>query len=360
MSDQPSVPAAGVGAAAQSGAQPSAPAGWTTRRLLDWMSSAFEAKDLDEPRLCAEMLLGHVLGCKRLSLYMEADRAASDAERERLRALVARALKHEPIQYLIGRWPFFGIELQCDRRALIPRPSTETIVESVLQWRRGIDGRPKSTVAKITDFEEPEDAADEAPEAEAAAAGQAQAMSPASGPAPAEPPPELRIADICCGGGAIAIALAKNLPRARIIACDLSEDALALARENIAEHGLEDRIELRRGDLLAPLHGEPRFDIIVSNPPYIPDDEWADVEPNVRNYEPEMALRAPPDGMTFVRPILEGARALLAPGGRVLVEVAAARAEQSRDVAAAAGLTDPEILKDIDGLPRVICARRGE
>src|SRR5690606_41816118 len=112
-----------------------------------------------------------------------------------------------------------------------------------------------------------------------------------------------------------------------------------------------------RGDLLAPIASEAPFDIIVSNPPYIPDDEWAEVEPNVRDYEPEMALRAPPDGMTFVRPILEGARQLLAPGGRILVEVAASRAEQSRDLALAAGLRDCEILKDIDGLPRVICAR---
>lgn len=334
---------------------------WTTRRLLDWMTGAFEAKDLDEPRLCAEMLLARTLGCQRLRLYMEADRPATDAERDRLRALVGRALKHEPIQYLIGRWPFFGIELKCDRRALIPRPSTETIVESVLQWRRGIEGRPKSTVQKITDFEQAgetaENAADDAPAA-AQPARDSAPESPASGPAaPAAEPPPLRIADICCGGGAIAIALAKNLPHARIIATDLSEDALALASENIAEHGLQDRIELRRGDLLAPIASEPPFDIIVSNPPYIPDDEWAAVEPNVRDYEPEMALRAPPDGMTFVRPILEGAGALLAPGGRILVEVATSRATDARDLAAAAGLREPEILKDIDGLPRIICAR---
>jgi release factor glutamine methyltransferase len=355
--DRPATPAPASSA-------PAAAGGWTTRRLLDWMTGAFESKGLDEPRLCAEMLLADTLGCQRLRLYMEADRPASDAERERLRALVARALKHEPIQYLIGRWPFFGIELKCDRRALIPRPSTETIVESVLQWRRAVEGPPKSSAAKISDFEQP----DEAPGGGATGALEAAATAtskPTSESAPPEHPAEAlapRIADICCGGGAIAIALAKNLPRARIIATDLSEDALTLAAENIAEQGLEDRIELRHGDLLAPLAGAPTseapFDIIVSNPPYIPDDEWADVEPNVRDYEPEMALRAGPDGMTFVRPILEGAGALLAPGGRILIEVAASRADHARDLAAACGLRDPVILKDIDGLPRIILAHR--
>src|SRR5690606_25454094 len=134
------------GATVTSPATPPPPAAagpWTTRRLLDWMTGAFESKGLDEPRLCAEMLLAHTLGCQRLRLYMEADRPATDAERERLRTLVGRALKHEPIQYLIGRWPFFGIELKCDRPALIPRPSTETIVEGLLPRRRGGDGPPK-------------------------------------------------------------------------------------------------------------------------------------------------------------------------------------------------------------------------
>ncbi|MFG0283884.1 MAG: peptide chain release factor N(5)-glutamine methyltransferase [Phycisphaerales bacterium JB039] len=285
-----------------------APGTWTTRTLLDWMTRAFEAKDLDEPRLCAEMLLTHVLGCQRLRLYMEADRPASAQERERLRGLVGRALKHEPIQYLIGRWPFFGIELKTDKRALIPRPSTETIVESVLQWRR--------------------------------AAG--------------DPAAPLRIADICCGGGAIAIALAKNLPGARVIATDLSQEALSLAAENIADYGLAERIELRLGDLLDPLAGEAPLDVIVSNPPYIPDDEWAAVEANVRDYEPEMALRAGPDGMQFVRPLLEQVGGLLAPGGRVLVEVAASRVEDARGMAEGAGLAGVQVLKDIDGLPRVI------
>lgn len=283
---------------------------WTTRRLLDWMTATFTQRGLDSPRLSAEILLSTVLGCDRLRLYMETDRPAAPAEREQLRALVRRALDHEPIQYLTGEAWFFGLPLRADRRALIPRPSTETIIEHLLQSERA-NGR-------------------------------------------AEP---VRIADVCTGSGCIAVALAKRLPGAEIVATDISTDALALASENAERHGVVGQIGFLEGHLLDPLAGRGPFDWIVSNPPYIPDHEWDAVEPNVRDHEPHLALRAGPDGLEFVSPIVRSARDHLRPGGGLLVEIAACTAADVRSLAGTSGWTGPTILKDHEGLDRVLAAR---
>lgn len=273
------------------------------------MTETFTRRDLDSPRLSAEILLSHVLGCDRLRLYMETDRPASPGERDRLRDLVRRALSHEPIQYLTGEAWFFGMAFKADRRALIPRPSTETILEHVLQRERA-----------------------------------------------AERPP--RIADVCTGSGCIAVALAKHLPRARMTATDISPEALALARENTERHGVADRIEFVEGDLLAPLAGHGPFDWIVSNPPYIPDHEWDAVEPNVKNHEPHLALRAGRDGLQYVRPLIESAPPLLADAGEILIEIAACTAGDVRSLAAKAGWSKISVLKDHEAYDRVLTARR--
>ncbi|MEL6328875.1 MAG: peptide chain release factor N(5)-glutamine methyltransferase [Planctomycetota bacterium] len=286
---------------------PTAPAEpWTTRRLLQWIGGALAERGIDSPRLCAEMLVSHVIGCERLRLYMDPDRPAAPDERDTLRDLVRRALTHEPIQHLVGEAWFFGLPFNSDGRALVPRPSTETIVEHVLQLAR----------SETVD----------------------------------------RVADVCTGSGCIAIALAKNLPGATIIASDISADALGLARENAERHGVSDRIELREGDLLAPLDGEAPFAALVANPPYIPDHEWEAVEPNVKDHEPTLALRGGADGLDLVRPLIEGASALLRPGGILAVEVAACHTEDARTIAASS-FDDVRVLKDVDGLDRVVIGR---
>lgn len=296
------------------------PQAWTTRRLLDWMTGAFREKGLDSPRLLAELLLGHVFACDRLSLYTHADRPATQPERDTLRSLVGRALKHEPVQYLVGEAWFFSLPFAVDRRVLIPRPATETIVEHALQ-------RVRRDCASLGC----------GPEGEG-----------------------LAFADVCTGSGCIAVALLRNLPRARAVATDLSEDALEVARANAARHGVLDRLALARGDLLdpvrdaSPLVAPGGFAFVLSNPPYIPDDEWAGVEPNVRDYEPVSALRGGVDGLDLVRPVVAGATALLREGGELLVEVAASRAREALSIAADAGLRDPRILKDFEGFERVI------
>lgn len=286
---------------------------WTTRTLLAWMTGAFRDRGLDSPRLQAEMLLAHVLGCERMRLYMDADREAAPAERESLRALVQRALRHEPIQYLVGSEHFFGMRFAVDPRVLIPRPSTETIVQHVLEEARR----------------------------RAAPGGEG-----------------LALADVCTGSGCIAVALLRHLPAARAVATDISPAALEVAAANAAQHGVADRLELRRGDLLAPL-GDERFDFITGNPPYIPDDEWQAVEPNVKDHEPHDALRGGADGMRFAAPIIQGARRNLAKSGAALVEVASSRAESAAAAARASGWGRVRILRDCDDLPRVLVLEEG-
>jgi release factor glutamine methyltransferase len=294
---------------------------WTTRRLLAWMNEAFTKKELDSPRLLSEMLLSHVIGCERLKLYMDPDRPASPLERDTLRNMVQRALNHEPVQYLVGEGWFFGLPFKVDKRVLVPRPATETIVEHVLQHARA--SHPTKSGGE-----------------------------------------GLFIADICTGSGCIAIALLKRLPAARAIATDLSPTALEVAVENAKRHGVSERLELLPGELLAPLASHPAtqgvesLDYLLSNPPYIPDDEWPDkVDRNVRDHEPHMALRGGPDGLQFVRPLFKDGTRLLKPDGLMLVEVADSRADQAESLAREAGLADVSILRDLEGLQRVVVGR---
>lgn len=290
---------------------------WTTRKLLDWMSKAMRERGVDSPRLCAEMLLAHVLKCERLHLYMHADRPATVEERDMLRALTTRALAHEPVQYLVGEAWFFSLPFAVDARVLIPRPATETLVEHALQHFRaaGVD-------------------------------------SPV-------------IADVCTGSGCIGVAMAKQVPGARVVATDISAGALDVARVNAARHAVDSRIEFRPGDLLAPLRDAAAgamFDAILSNPPYIPDHEWNTpgmVGRNVKGQEPELALRGGADGLKFVRPLIESAPALLKPGGVLLIEFADSTADEVLRLAQAQTmLREARILKDCDDLPRVLISRR--
>ncbi|MFG0331247.1 MAG: peptide chain release factor N(5)-glutamine methyltransferase [Phycisphaerales bacterium] len=279
------------------------------------MTAHFEKHAVDAPRLSAELLLAHVIGCERLRLYMEADRPASPIERDALRALVERATAHEPIAYLLGEAWFFGLRMTVTADTLIPRPSTVTIVEHILQRQR-------------------------------AGAG-------ASAPL---------IAEIGVGSGAVSIAIARHLRTARIIATDISDAAIEVARENAAEHKVADRMEFRTGSLLEPLRGGrewSRFDYIISNPPYISDAEWTVVDRNIRDYEPHSALRGGSDGLEFLRPLIQNAPTGLAPAGQVVFEFAASQRtailaltrEQS-------DLVEPHILSDHENLPRVLVATR--
>ena len=285
---------------------------YTIRKLLHLTTQFFEQKGVDPPRLCAEMLLAHVMRCKRLELYMYADKPVADVERTALRNLVKRAAEHEPVDYLVGKAPFFSMMLKVDKRVLIPRPSTETLVEHVIRHARITPGFKAPTIA-----------------------------------------------DVCTGSGCIAIALAKHVPDCRVIATDVSRDALEVAKENAKQQGVADRIEFREGHLLEPLAGL-RFCYLVSNPPYIPDHEWDAVEPNVKDHEPTLALRAGEDGLDCLGPLIVDAAAHLRTPGQLVLEIASCNAARlTQMVAHTDGLAKPRVLNDHEGLPRILVADRG-
>ncbi len=347
--------------------------GWTTRSLLAWMTTAFTAKGIDSPRLCGEILLAHVIhldaadNSARLMLYTDPDREAAPEELAKLRTLVGRALKHEPIQYLTGQAWFFGLPFAVDARVLIPRPSSETIVETLLQelrrqrTRSVIDGNGARYAGLGSATSEPASGDETATVATPVAA--ARQISPI--PKRRADATPLFIADVCTGSGCLGVSLAKNLPGARVLLSDVSQDALEVAAGNAQRHGVLERVEFLPGDLLAPIaerlpgFAQAGLDALVANPPYIPDHEWDAVEPNVKDHEPHSALRAGADGLEFVAPLVQHAPALLRPGGWLLVEIAACTAAAVLETARGHRLLcDARIVRDGDGLDRVLVARR--
>lgn len=295
---------------------------WTTRRLLKWMTDHFAAKGVDSPRVVAEMLLAHVLGCERMRLYMEVDRPASSAELTQLREFTARAAKHEPVQYLVGEAWFFGRQFTVNRSTLIPRSCTETLVEHAIQWHRLNPGHVNPLIA-----------------------------------------------DIGTGTGCIAISLAAQLggAGARVIATDVIPEALELVKINATRHKVADRMEFRLGAGVHALEsgGAPgeRYDIICSNPPYIPDTEWDSlVDRNVKDYEPASALRGGQDGLDVIRPLIAEAPRVMKPGGLLLIEIADSQRDAVIELAKAGGMLENiSVLKDHEGLWRVLsAARQGE
>jgi release factor glutamine methyltransferase len=276
----------------------------TIRELLGPAREYLEGKGVPSPRLDAEYLLAHVLGVPRLELYLDHDRPLEPAEVDELRELIRRRGRREPLAYVLGSWSFYGIELHCDARALVPRPETEILVERCLALLSGI-GSPV-------------------------------------------------VADVGTGSGAIALALASSLPEAAVTAIDISPEALALAAENAAANGLAERVELLQGDLLAPVAGR-HFDLIASNPPYVA--EGAAVDREVSGYEPPGAVFAADRGRAIHRRLAADARACLGPGGHLVTEVGEGQAPWLAEHLASLGYEAVEVTRDLRGVERVIAAR---
>jgi release factor glutamine methyltransferase len=288
---------------------------WTVRKTLEWTTTFFTRKGVDAPRLSAELLLAHVLACPRIKLYTDYERVLSEDDRGRLRDLVARAGEHEPIAYLTGRAHFFNLEFEVTRDTLIPRPDTETLVENVIQ-----------IVKRQLVIDAP------------------------------------RVLDLCTGSGCIAAAVAQGLKNAVVVATELSPAAAAVARRNIDRLGLAGRVTVEEGDLFEPLTRiiDPHpFDLIVSNPPYIPTNELANLDRSVKDYEPTTALDGGPDGLTLHRRILAEAPGRLNPGGRVFLEIQFDQGPAVSELATATGAwEDVRLLKDHAGHDRVLTATK--
>ncbi len=279
---------------------------WTVRRVLEWTIEHLKKNGSDTPRLDAEILLAHSRGCPRIQLYVQYDEELGDDERLKMRELVKRRAAHEPVAYLVGKREFFGLDFEVGRGVLIPRPDTETLVLKSLEVAKTID-------------------------------------------AP-------RVLELCTGSACIAVAIAKNCPKASVSTVEIDSAVCEYARRNIAKHGVQERVELLHGDLFAPVAGR-EFDIIVSNPPYVPDAEIATLDPDVRMHEPELALKGGADGLDIVRRIVIAAAKHLVASGALLIEISSEQAEAVVALIAEQGDFAPaRIAKDLAGKSRVVSA----
>jgi len=282
---------------------------WTVGRLLGWTTEWLAARGAESARLDAEVLLAHVRGCPRIALYTAFDTPVSEAERTRFRGLVKRRGEGEPVAYLVGSREFFSLPFTVTPDVLVPRPETEGLVVRVLDLCKA-------------------------------------AAAP-------------RIVDVGTGSGAIVVTLAKHLPRASFVATDVSAAALAVARDNAGRLGVADRITFVECDLLGDPRAAGPWNVIVSNPPYVREDEFAALPRDVREHEPRTALVAGPHGIEVVERLAAEAEERLAPGGWLVMEIGpgiVAAAEAA--IATRAGLEPGPTLKDLAALPRIVQARR--
>jgi release factor glutamine methyltransferase len=274
----------------------------TVAEALARATGELERAGVETPAVDAEWLLAHVLGATRSELQAARARELGDEEERRFLAGLQRRVRREPLAYVLGEWGFRGLTLAVDERALVPRPETEIVVERCLALLAGID--------------------------------------------------EPRVLDVGVGSGAIALAIADEHPRARVVAVDSSEAALALAAENRARVGVDGRVQLVHGDLLAGVEGP--FELVVSNPPYVGAEEWEALQPEIRLYEPRTALVGSGVGKTIARE----ARALLAPGGWIVLEGGDGQAAGLGAALEELGYDEVRITPDLAGRERVVEGRR--
>jgi len=305
-SDEPAVRETAPGAAR------AAADAWTIKRLLDWTSDYFTQKGTDAPRLAAEMLLAQAIGCQRIQLYTQFDQEPESAARDQFREWVRRHAAGEPVAYLVGYREFYSLKFKVTPDVLIPRPETEHLVTETLD------------LVQAHSFATPR-----------------------------------RIADVGTGCGALAVTLAKHIDDAAIEALDISEPALDVARGNARSHQVQDRIEFLLSDLFAE-SSRHDFDLIVSNPPYVGQNEREIVEASVLQYEPEIALFAPgDDGLGVIRRLVDEAASRLQPQGWLLFELSpliSKRCEQL--IQADSRYRFHKLVKDLARLDRVLIAQR--
>lgn len=265
-------------------------------------------RGIENARLESELLLAHVLGIKRLDLYLQFDRPLTEAQLEQFRQVVRRRLKREPLQYITGRAHFRSLSLAADGRALIPRPETEVLVSVVLDYIRA-EGRA------------------------------------------------LRLIDIGTGTGAIALSIAKEAPEVAVYATDVSPAAVALAGENAVANGLG--IELLTGSLFDAVPDAGRFDIVVSNPPYIAEGERESLQPEVRDWEPANALFGGSDGLDVVRALIAAAPARINERGLLALEIGSTQApEVVTLIEASSSFENIRVIRDLSDRERIVTAVR--
>lgn len=286
---------------------------WTIDKLINWSTEYLEQKGIDSSRLNAEVLLSHLLGVERVELYLNPDRSISQTHFSEFKSLIVRRGQREPLQHLIGKQEFWSRDFKINEDVLIPRPETEILVEEAVK----IMSKESSSISQP------------------------------------------RILDMGTGCGVIAISLAKELESAWILATDISKSALGIARENAARHQVKERILFLCADLFNSLRkGYFYFNLIVSNPPYIPSGGFNQLEPEVRDYEPRQALNGGEEGLEFLREIAKQADKFLLPAGWLLLEVGEGQAKKVVGFLKESGrYRTPTIINDYADRQRVVRAQ---
>ncbi len=289
--------------------QPASARTWTVGGLLQWTEQFFAQKGVEAPRLDAQILLAHALGCDRIHIYTRFEEEVGEDRRGQFRDLVRRRVEGCPVAYLVGRKEFYKLVFEVTPAVLIPRPATESLVLAALER-----------------------------------------IKPLATP---------RVLDVGTGSGCIAVSVAKQHTGAMVVAVDVNDHALAVARRNAERHGVADRVTFAAGDLYAGASAAGQFDAILSNPPYIRSSDLPALAAEVRDHEPRAALDGGPDGLAVFDRLIAGAADRLAPGGWLLVEIGFDQeAEALRRLAAVPGLSSGPTIRDADGHPRVVTARR--
>lgn len=277
----------------------------TVLEALRLSTEYLEKKGIESPRLNAELLLSEILDCKRLDLYLKYDQPLKENEIIKYREWLARRGKNEPLQYIIGSVEFFGIKLKVDSSVLIPRPETELLVETIINQFKEI--------------------------------------------------PSIVILDVGTGSGNIAIALAKNLPQSKILAIDISENALYVAKENAEHYGITNQIEFIKKDIFSDsLFKDLHFDVIVSNPPYVSILEYHALQKEIVSYEPKIAVTDYDSGLSFYKRITQIAFEYLKPNGKLFYEIGKGQSNDIYNIMNEYGFTDIQIVKDYQQIDRII------
>jgi release factor glutamine methyltransferase len=281
---------------------------WTIARVLAWAAEDLGRRGLtDSPRLDSELLLGHALNADRVKLIVDSQRPLEPDELGRFKQLLLRRRKAEPIAYILGRREFYGLDFTVDPNVLIPRPSTETLVEVALRRTA-----PRHMFG--------------------------------------------RALDVCTGSGCVAICFARERPTWQVVGSDVSEGALGVARRNAQRLGAIWNVSFRHSDLLAAF-GVERFELITANPPYIPDAELATLAPDIQKFEPRGALAGGADGLALLRRLIDAAPQHLTPGGVLALEIGAGQAPDVERALARAGYIELQRERDYDGIERIVSGR---
>ena len=301
---------------------------WTIKAALDWTVGYLESKHDANPRLSAEWLMSEATGLSRIELYVNYEKPLSMDERDVLRGYVARRAAGEPLQLISGTAPFRYLTLKVAPGVLIPRPETEVLVSEALA---------ELHLPRIADHVQVGEEGEEIISAQL---------------------PSLRVLDVCTGSGCIACAIASEYPAAKVLALDIADEALRLAKENVEILELEDRVEVRKSNLLQSLSEEEQgsFDLLISNPPYIPTAVLQGLDREVTDFEPRLALDGGEDGLDLARILIKESLNVLKPNGVLALELFEGHLDEAALLANEAGFMEVRIVRDLANRPRVLIA----